>query len=73
MKKLSLYMSIVALFVISACQGNQNNNNNDRDTLSDPIQTESPYMDDTMQDTTQRDSLDSLGTPTPPMPTVPMD
>jgi len=70
MKKISLYMLVLALFGISACQGNRNNNDRDR---MDSLESESPYMDDNIMDTTGRDSLDSVGTPLPPMPGVPMD
>ncbi|NGM61693.1 hypothetical protein G5B30_07155 [Sphingobacterium sp. SGG-5] len=70
MKKISLYMAITVLFGISACQGNRNNNDRDR---MDSLESESPYMDDNLGDTISRDSLDSIGTPLPPMPGVPMD
>ncbi len=72
MKKMSLYMLMLTWFGISACQGNRNNES-DR-MMDDPVDPETPYLErNDPLDTMRIDSIDSVGTPLPPLPGVPMD
>lgn len=70
MKKISLYMVMLAGLAVSACQGNRNN---DADRTNDAMDQESPYMENEPLDTMRRDSLDTLGTPMSPTPVTPMN